>query len=338
MTMDKSLRVARGASHARSVLTRVERIARLKAADRWQEGGSPFGLPKVRVYKLAIKAKKKKKKEDEEGAEGAAATPAAAGKGASAGKGAGAAKGAAPAKGARQPARVPGARSSPCCDHDRRSDAREPGRSAVQRGADCGKVAGGLYRRWRTAELGRLHLGRPPVPAAPLGVCRGRRSARPPDLYLDAKGREADGEPVAGLTAANLAPYRRHRGRWGPISNDCWPPACGWPKNVGGRPPIPRVPRWQPARWPPARCGASTPKARSVSAWASPRSICPSSAGADPQPAALPLPLYGRGDFPLGHHRRRPHGRGRRPGSLRRDRTAQCWPANWSPVPSPANG
>jgi small basic protein (TIGR04137 family) len=70
MTMDKSLRVRRGLTRSRSVLTRGERIERLKAADRWQEGDSPFGLDKVRVYKLAMKKKKKKKKEEEEGGEG----------------------------------------------------------------------------------------------------------------------------------------------------------------------------------------------------------------------------------------------------------------------------
>ena len=72
MTMDKSLKVRLGLARARSVLNRAERIQRLKAADRWQEGDSPFGLAKVRVYKLAMK-KKKKKKEEEEGAEGAEA-------------------------------------------------------------------------------------------------------------------------------------------------------------------------------------------------------------------------------------------------------------------------
>jgi small basic protein (TIGR04137 family) len=78
MTIDKSLRVKRGATRNRSVLTRVERIQRLSEADRWKEGDSPLGLPKVRVRKLTMK-KKKKKKEDEEGAtaEGAAATSAA---------------------------------------------------------------------------------------------------------------------------------------------------------------------------------------------------------------------------------------------------------------------
>ena len=77
MTMDKSLRVRKGSVSARGVLTRAERLTQLKTADRWQEGDSPFGLPKVRVFKLSMK--KKKKKKEEEGTEGAAAaTPAAA--------------------------------------------------------------------------------------------------------------------------------------------------------------------------------------------------------------------------------------------------------------------
>jgi len=78
MTMDKSLKVRLGLARARSVLNRAERIQRLKTADRWQEGDSPFGLAKVRVFKLAMKKKKKKKEEEgAEGAEGAAAAPAA---------------------------------------------------------------------------------------------------------------------------------------------------------------------------------------------------------------------------------------------------------------------
>src|ERR1700755_1855246 len=78
MTIDKSLRVKRGATRNRSVLTRVERIARLQEADAWKEGDSPLGLPKVRVRKLTMK--KKKKKKEEEGAEGAAAAAPADGK------------------------------------------------------------------------------------------------------------------------------------------------------------------------------------------------------------------------------------------------------------------
>jgi small basic protein (TIGR04137 family) len=82
MTLDKSLKVKRGANRNRSVMTRVERLERLKEADRWKDGDSPLGLPKVRVRKMVIK--KKKKKKEEEGAEGAAATPAAGAKGAAA--------------------------------------------------------------------------------------------------------------------------------------------------------------------------------------------------------------------------------------------------------------
>ena len=69
MTMDKSLKVSQGLARSRSVLTRAERIERLKASDRWKEGDSPFGLEKVRVFKLAMKKKKKKKEEDDEGEE-----------------------------------------------------------------------------------------------------------------------------------------------------------------------------------------------------------------------------------------------------------------------------
>lgn len=76
MTMDKSLRIRAGLVRSRSVLTRGERIARLKASDRWQDGQSPFGLPKVRVYKLSVK-KKKKRKEEEEAGGAAEAAPAA---------------------------------------------------------------------------------------------------------------------------------------------------------------------------------------------------------------------------------------------------------------------
>ena len=77
MTIDKSLRVKAGAIWNRNVLTRAERIAKLKETERWKEGDNVLGLPKVRVLKLALK-KKKKAAKAEEGAEGAAA-PAAGG-------------------------------------------------------------------------------------------------------------------------------------------------------------------------------------------------------------------------------------------------------------------
>ena len=76
MTMDKSLKVRTGMARARSVLSRAERLERLKATERWKDGDAPLGLPKVRVFKLAMK--KKKKKKEEEGEAAAGATPAAA--------------------------------------------------------------------------------------------------------------------------------------------------------------------------------------------------------------------------------------------------------------------
>ena len=72
MTIDKSLKVRKGISRSRNVLTRAERIVRLQAQDRWTEADGPFGLPKVRVYKVVLKKKKKKKGEEGD----AAATPA----------------------------------------------------------------------------------------------------------------------------------------------------------------------------------------------------------------------------------------------------------------------
>jgi small basic protein (TIGR04137 family) len=77
MTIDKSLKIRRGGAANRSVLTRIERLQRLKEADRWQEGDSPLGLPKVRVRKLVMKKKKKKKEEEGEGEAGVEGTPAA---------------------------------------------------------------------------------------------------------------------------------------------------------------------------------------------------------------------------------------------------------------------
>jgi len=71
MTLDKSLRVRSASLRNRNVLTRAERIAKLQAADRWQEGDGVLGLPKVRVQKVSLKKKKKVKKlDEEEGTEG----------------------------------------------------------------------------------------------------------------------------------------------------------------------------------------------------------------------------------------------------------------------------
>jgi len=67
MTIDKSLRIRSATVRSRNVLTRPERLAKLKELERWDEGNSVFGLPKVLVPKLALKKKKKAKKAEGEG-------------------------------------------------------------------------------------------------------------------------------------------------------------------------------------------------------------------------------------------------------------------------------
>lgn len=66
MTIDKSLKIRAGASKSRNVMTRAERITKLIEQDRWADGDSVMGLPKVRVQKVSLKKKKKVKKVDEE--------------------------------------------------------------------------------------------------------------------------------------------------------------------------------------------------------------------------------------------------------------------------------
>lgn len=59
MTIDKSLKVKAALVRARSVLTRAERIEKLKSQEKWSDESSPMGLVKVRVHKLNMKKKKK---------------------------------------------------------------------------------------------------------------------------------------------------------------------------------------------------------------------------------------------------------------------------------------
>lgn len=63
MTIDKSLKIRKGVSRSRNVLTRVERIEKMQSQDRWTDDTSPFALPKIRVYKVVLKKKKKVKDE-----------------------------------------------------------------------------------------------------------------------------------------------------------------------------------------------------------------------------------------------------------------------------------
>ena len=106
MSIDKSLRRKNSLERTRSVLTRDERIKVMMENERWPDGRSPYGLPKVRVIKILKKGPKKEKVEGE-----AVAAPVDA-KGAKGGKAAApAAKAAAPAaKAAAKPAAKPAAK------------------------------------------------------------------------------------------------------------------------------------------------------------------------------------------------------------------------------------
>ena len=66
MSIDKSLKRKSALARSRSVLTRAERITTLKEQEKWTEGRSPFGLPKVRVLKVVLKKAKKEKVAEED--------------------------------------------------------------------------------------------------------------------------------------------------------------------------------------------------------------------------------------------------------------------------------
>jgi small basic protein (TIGR04137 family) len=98
MSIDRSLKVKDALSRHRNVLSRAERLDMLKEQERWNEGGSVLGLPKVSHRKTAA-GKKEKVEKAAEGAEAAVATAAPA-----AGAKAPAAGAKAPAAGAKAPA------------------------------------------------------------------------------------------------------------------------------------------------------------------------------------------------------------------------------------------
>jgi small basic protein (TIGR04137 family) len=87
MSIDKSLKRRSAGSSNRSVLTRAERIKKLQELEKWTDGRSPFGLPKVRVQKIVLKKAKKAEKAAEGTAEGGAAVPGGEAKPAAAGAG-----------------------------------------------------------------------------------------------------------------------------------------------------------------------------------------------------------------------------------------------------------
>ena len=63
MSMDKSLKSKDLLQRHRNVLTRAERIERLKETSRWTEDSSPLGLPKVANRTAAVGKKHTAEKE-----------------------------------------------------------------------------------------------------------------------------------------------------------------------------------------------------------------------------------------------------------------------------------
>ena len=69
MSIHKSLKLKNTLVRQRSVLSRWERIEKLKEEDRWTEGDSVLGLPKVRT-KFKVRSRKAQKREEAEAAAG----------------------------------------------------------------------------------------------------------------------------------------------------------------------------------------------------------------------------------------------------------------------------
>jgi small basic protein (TIGR04137 family) len=67
MSLDRSLKAGGALSRHRNVLTRTERLAKLTEEERFTEGDSVFGLPKVAHRSAKVGKKTKAKKEGEEG-------------------------------------------------------------------------------------------------------------------------------------------------------------------------------------------------------------------------------------------------------------------------------
>jgi small basic protein (TIGR04137 family) len=70
MSVDRSLKVKGALSRHRNVLTRAERIEQLKDEERWSEGDSLLGLPKV-AHRKSHAGRKSSKAQAAKEAEGA---------------------------------------------------------------------------------------------------------------------------------------------------------------------------------------------------------------------------------------------------------------------------
>jgi small basic protein (TIGR04137 family) len=64
MSLHKTLKSKSTLSRHRNVLSRAERIIKLREDDRWTDEMTPFGLPKVAHRKVTVGGKTKKKEEE----------------------------------------------------------------------------------------------------------------------------------------------------------------------------------------------------------------------------------------------------------------------------------
>ena len=65
MSIHQSLKLKNTLARQRSVLTRWERIVKLQEEERWEDGDSVMGLPKVRT-KFKVRSRKAAKREEAE--------------------------------------------------------------------------------------------------------------------------------------------------------------------------------------------------------------------------------------------------------------------------------
>lgn len=69
MSIDRTLKLKNALVRHRNVLTRAERVGKLKDEERWSEGDSLLSLPKVSHRKIAITKKVKEAPKEEKAAE-----------------------------------------------------------------------------------------------------------------------------------------------------------------------------------------------------------------------------------------------------------------------------
>lgn len=78
MSIHPSLTISEKDKKVRSVLSRTERIRQMQEKNKWKQGDSVYGLPKLKTLRIKIK-KEKVEKAETAATEAAGATPAGAG-------------------------------------------------------------------------------------------------------------------------------------------------------------------------------------------------------------------------------------------------------------------